>query len=90
MTNRRVVVGAISGERDLFALARTLRDAGCEVVLVGGSQTAEQLIRATVAEDAEELVVCADDEGMARLESVRREQGAEHIRLTVAGDDKEV
>jgi len=85
MAKRRIVVGATGDDDSVFAVARTLRDAGREVVFVGGDQSAEQLIRAALAEDAEELVVCTDDAGMAALESVRGQLDAEHVRLTAAG-----
>jgi uroporphyrinogen-III synthase len=61
MTNRRVVLGAFGPGEALPALARKLRDAGYEVVFVGGQQSAEQLVRAAVAEDAYEIVVPAED-----------------------------
>ena len=79
------MVGATDHDDRVFAVARTLRDAGREVVLVGGGQSAEQLVRTALAEDAAELVVCTDDAGMASIESVRARLGAEHVRLTAAG-----
>jgi len=82
MGSWRIVVGATGDGNGIFAAARTLRDAGREVVLVGGDQTAEQLIRAAVAEDADELVVDADEAGLSRLEAVRVELGVDHLRLT--------
>ncbi len=87
MTKRRILVGAISGEGDMSARARALRDAGNEVVLVGSGQTAEQLLGAAVAEDADEVVVGASEVEMARLISVRAELGADHIQLTSASVD---
>ncbi len=85
MSRQRIVVGATGDDDRVFAVARTLRDAGREVVLLGGGQSAGQLISAALAEDADELVVCTDDAGMASIESVRAQLGAEHIRLTAAG-----
>lgn len=79
----RIVVGGVGDESDALGVARALRDVGHEVVFVGGGQSPEQLIRAAVAEDAEELVV----EGVADqalLSALRDELGAEHIRLTAA------
>ncbi len=82
MTKRRIVVGSMGSGDDLLAVARTLRDEGREIVLAGGGQSAEQLLRTAVAEDADELVVSAEAADMAVLEVVRRELGAEHIVLT--------
>lgn len=84
MTRRRIVVGAISGDDKLYGVARALRDAGREVVLVGGGQSCEQLISAALAEDADELVVGGTQDEMARLEALRDVLGAEHIRITPA------
>ncbi len=84
MARRRIVVGAIGDGEGVLAAARALRDAGREVVLVGGGQSPEQLIRTAVAEDAVELVIDASEDEMARLEAVRAELGAEHLRLTRA------
>ena len=61
MTNRRVVLGAVGAGESLPALARRLRDAGHEIVFVGGDQSAEQLVRTALAEDAYEIVVPAED-----------------------------
>jgi methylmalonyl-CoA mutase C-terminal domain/subunit len=61
MTNRRVIVGALGEGDGLPGLGRKLRDAGYEVVFVGGRQSAEQLVRTAVAEDAHDIVVPADD-----------------------------
>ena len=61
MTNRRVVVGALGTGEAKPSLGRRLRDAGHEVVFVGGQQSAEQLVRTAVAEDAHRIVVPADD-----------------------------
>ncbi len=83
MTRRRIVVGAVGEGEDAQAVARTLRDAGREVILVGGGQSAEQLIRTALAEDADEVVVCGDVD-LTALESVREQLGAQHVRLTVA------
>jgi methylmalonyl-CoA mutase C-terminal domain/subunit len=61
MTNRRVVLGALGSGEALQGVGRRLRDAGHEVVFVGGQQSAEQLVRTAVAEDAHQIVVPADD-----------------------------
>ncbi|MEO6606633.1 MAG: hypothetical protein ABIN55_13605 [Aeromicrobium sp.] len=82
MVRRRIVVGAIGKGEGIFVAARALRDEGREVVLVGGGQSPEQLIRTAVAEDADELVIEASENEMTKLEAVREELGAEHLRLT--------
>jgi methylmalonyl-CoA mutase C-terminal domain/subunit len=86
MANRRVVLGAVGDGETLPALARMLRDTGHEVVLVGGQQTAEQLVRSAVAEDASELVVLGEDEELAEVDSVRLALGADDVRLTAGAD----
>lgn len=83
MTRRRIVVGAVGDGDEALAVARTLRDAGREVVLAGGGQSPEQLIHTALAEDADELVVCGDVD-LSALESVRDLLGAQHVRLTAA------
>ncbi|MDR7087685.1 methylmalonyl-CoA mutase cobalamin-binding subunit [Aeromicrobium panaciterrae] len=83
MAKQRIVVGATGDGDEALAVARTLRDAGREVVLAGGGQSAEQLIRTALAEDADEVVVCGDVD-FAALESVRDQLGAQHVRLTAA------
>ena len=77
------MVGATGDGDEALQVARTLRDAGREVVLVGGEQSPEQLISTALAEDADELVVCGEVDLVA-LESVRARLGAEHVHLTPA------
>jgi methylmalonyl-CoA mutase C-terminal domain/subunit len=86
MANRRVVLGAVGDGETLPALARMLRDAGHEVVLVGGQQTAEQLVRTAVAEDASELVVLGEDDEIADVDAVRLELDADDVTLTAAAE----
>ncbi len=85
MTRQRTVVGAMGDGENALTVARGLRDEGREVVLVGGDQTAEQLIRTALAEDADELVVCDDDVDLPELESVRLRLGADGLRVTASG-----
>jgi methylmalonyl-CoA mutase cobalamin-binding subunit len=82
MTNRRVVLGATGTGDTLAGLARMLRDTGHEVILVGGAQSAEQLVLTAVAEDAGELVVVGGPDDLARVADVRRAVGAEDVTLT--------
>ncbi|GAA3526739.1 hypothetical protein GCM10022234_24990 [Aeromicrobium panaciterrae] len=85
MARQRTVVGANGDGKNALTVARTLRDEGHEVVLVGGGQTAEQLVRAALAEDAAELVVADDDVDLVELESVRRRLGADELQVTARG-----
>ncbi len=85
MAKRRIIVGATGDGDAALRVARTLRDTGREVVLAGGGQSAEQLIRTALAEDADEVVVCGDVD-LTALESAREELDARHVRLTVAAD----
>jgi len=86
MTNRRVVLGATGTGEALPSLARMLRDTGHEVVLVGGEQSAEQLVLTALAEDAAELVVVGGDEDLSRVDAVRLALGAADITLTAGAD----
>ncbi len=86
MTNRRVVLGATGPDDALSTLARMLRDSGHEVVLIGGDQSAEQLVRTALAEDAAELVVIAGKQELARVEIVRKALGADDIKLVEGAD----
>lgn len=84
MTVRRLVLGAIGHGAPLAALARQWRDEGHEVVLVGGHQSAEQLVSAALAEDAHELMVLGDERSLAEVDRALRRCGAGDIRLTAA------
>lgn len=67
MGRERVVVGAVDDDVRARSAARRLRDAGREVVFVGGHQTVEQLARTAVAEDAAQIVVDAGPDDVRRL-----------------------
>ena len=67
MASERIVVGATGDDVRARTAARRLRDAGHEIVFVGGDQSPDQLARTAVAEDAERLVVDADPAGLARV-----------------------
>ncbi len=82
MARRRIVVGAMGEGEATFGAAHALRDAGREVVLAGGHQSPEQLIRTALAEDADELMTDASGDKLTRLRAACRELGAEHLRLT--------
>ena len=59
-----IVVGATATTRRPDGRPR-LRDAGHEIVFVGGRQSPEQLARTAVAEDAVRIVVDADPAELA-------------------------
>ncbi|MDX6276767.1 MAG: hypothetical protein QOJ72_895 [Nocardioidaceae bacterium] len=79
MVKRRVVLGALGPDDALPALGRRLRDAGDEVVFVGGRQSAEQLVRTAVAEDAQQIVVPAPD--VPVVESMLAELGVDGVAV---------
>jgi methylmalonyl-CoA mutase C-terminal domain/subunit len=67
MASDRIVVGATADDVRARTVARRLRDAGHEIVFVGGDQSPDQLARTAVAEDAVRLVVDADPAGLGRV-----------------------
>ena len=79
-------MGAVGDDEDIRRVARALRDAGREVVFAGSHQTAEQLVRTALAEDAAEIVVAADTGFLARVAAVQRALGAVDIVVTLAGE----
>ncbi|MCW2840072.1 MAG: hypothetical protein JWR55_1555 [Aeromicrobium sp.] len=86
MPSERVVVGAAGDDEVSRGTARTLRDAGHEVVFVGGHQTPEHLARTAVAEDATRIVLHADDETAERLRDLCAELGAADIVIELRCD----
>lgn len=85
MVRDRIVVGSLGTGTYAAELARRLRDEGHEVVLVGGGQSAEQLVRTAVAEDATRIVVDGDDAGVARLRELCAAEGVDAPRVGTAG-----
>ena len=76
MARDRIVVGSFGDDGDVRHVARRLRDAGHEVVLVGGGQSPEQLLRTAVAEDASRIVVDGDHvDALAHLRELSAELG---------------
>lgn len=87
MVRERIVVGATGDDTRARVEARRLRDAGQEVVLVGGGQTPEHLLRAVVAEDATGLVVDTDAATVERIASLCRDLGIDgDVAVTVVPD----
>ena len=82
MVRQRVVLGAIGDAQRAAQAARQFRDAGQEVVYVGGDQTPEQLVRTTIAEDANEIVVDGDTDALARIADLCAELGADGVVVT--------
>lgn len=70
MTRERIIVGATGDDASARSMARQLRDAGHEVVFVGGGQTAAHLVRAAVAEDASRIMIDADPEVVDELRAL--------------------
>ncbi|MET0449633.1 MAG: hypothetical protein ABW004_14555 [Aeromicrobium sp.] len=81
MVSHRIVVGAADDDAEARTTARELRDAGHEVVFVGGGQTPEHLVRAALAEDASRLVVDADEATIERVRELCDELEAADISV---------
>jgi methylmalonyl-CoA mutase C-terminal domain/subunit len=79
MAADRIVVGSVGDDSASRMRARRLRDAGHEIVFVGGGQSPEQLASTAVAEDAVRVVVDADPSEVRRLEDVLRVMGADDV-----------
>jgi methylmalonyl-CoA mutase, C-terminal domain len=75
----RIVVGALGDDAAARVAARELRDAGHEVVFVGGHQSVEHLVRTAVAEDAARLVVDTGVEELSGIEHALAELDAADI-----------
>ncbi|MGA8986553.1 hypothetical protein [Aeromicrobium sp.] len=82
MVRERTVLGATGGDDAVRHEARRLRDAGQEVVYVGGGQTPEQLVRTAVAEDATALVVDADPDALGAIADLCGALGAPDLVVT--------
>lgn len=86
MVRERVVLGAIGDDDKARHAAQRLRDAGREVVYVGGRQTPEQLVHTLIAEDAGTMVVDGDAESLARIVDLCAALGAGDIVVTPLGE----
>lgn len=82
MAAERIVVGASGADDIARRAARQLRDAGSEVVFVGGQQTPAHLVRTAIAEDATRIVVDADQPTVQRIIALCAEWGAAGIAVT--------
>lgn len=79
MVTERIVVGASGDDAAARATARRLRDAGHEVVFVGGQQSPAHLVRTAIAEDATRIVVDADQPTIERIVALCAERETEGI-----------
>ena len=70
----RIVLGKIGGrERGLPDFARTLRDAGTEVIYLGVRQTSESFVSAVEQEDAAAVAICLDSaDQLAAITRIRQ------------------
>lgn len=79
MVTERIVVGATGDDGAVRTVARELRDAGHEVVFVGGQQSPAHLVRTAIAEDATRIVVDADQATVERIGALCEEWDTEGI-----------
>ncbi len=70
----------------MIAVARARRDAGDEVVLLGGGLGVDQLGRAAVAEDAVEVVLVGDEADVERVRSWLDDHAATGVDVSRAGE----
>lgn len=82
MARRRIVV---AGPGDAANVARQLRDAGEEVVLLGDDLDVAALGHAVIAEDATEVVV-GDASTASQLHAWLNEQGAAQVTVNSVGE----
>jgi methylmalonyl-CoA mutase C-terminal domain/subunit len=90
MPRQRVVLAATGDDEELRQAARRLRDAGQEVVYVGGHQSPEQIVRTLVAEDATVAVVDADAESLAQIAELCERLDAGDVVVTPLGGSPDV
>jgi methylmalonyl-CoA mutase C-terminal domain/subunit len=83
MAVERIIVGAVGDDSAARSAARRLRDAGHEIVFVGGHQSPEHLGRTALAEDAARIVVDTAGEtgALERIAAVCAALGAADIAV---------
>ena len=88
----RVVVakpGLDGHDRGAKIIARTLRDAGMEVIYTGLHQTPEQIVETVIQEDADavglSILSCAHMTLVPRIMELLREQGADDVLVVLGG-----
>ena len=79
MAADRIVVGAIGDDAAARTSARGLRDAGYEIVFVGGDQSPRQLAATAVAEDAVRVVIDGDSSARQQVQQALADVGADDI-----------
>lgn len=82
MVRQRVVLGATGDGGRAAQAAPRLRDAGWEVIYVGGDQTPEQLVHTMIAEDARTIVVDGDAAVVAGITALCAELGVDDGDVT--------
>ena len=92
MRKIRVVIakpGLDGHDRGAKVIARSLRDAGMEVIYTGLRQTPEQIVEAALQEDADAIGVSilsgAHNHVCPRVMALLREKGAEDVLVVVGG-----
>lgn len=82
MAVERIVVGSMGDDEVSRTTARRLRDAGHEVVFVGGHQSSAHLVRTAIAEDATRIVVDADSPTLQKISALCADWGVDGIAVT--------
>ncbi len=92
MRKIRVVIakpGLDGHDRGAKVIARSLRDAGMEVIYTGLRQTPEQIVEAALQEDADAIGVSilsgAHNHVCPRVMTLLREKGADDVLVVVGG-----
>ena len=92
MRKIRVVIakpGLDGHDRGAKVIARSLRDAGMEVIYTGLRQTPEQIVEAALQEDADAIGVSilsgAHNHVCPRVMALLREKGADDVLVIVGG-----
>ena len=92
MRRIRVVIakpGLDGHDRGAKVIARSLRDAGMEVIYTGLRQTPEQIVEAALQEDADAIGVSilsgAHNHVCPRVMALLKEKGAEDVLVVVGG-----
>ncbi len=92
MRRIRVVIakpGLDGHDRGAKVIARSLRDAGMEVIYTGLRQTPEQIVEAALQEDADAIGVSilsgAHNHVCPRVMTLLREKGADDVLVVVGG-----
>ena len=94
MTDKKIRVliakpGLDGHDRGAKIIARTLRDAGMEVIYTGLRRTPEQIVNAAIQEDVDVVAVSilsgAHNHLLPKITHLLKESGAEEILVTAGG-----